>query len=100
MRAQQCLGLTVQSLFRTIIRKNGEHALENRRYASRATAAIPNPGIGCRLLRASCQEAQISIACPRDFTIGSPLPALLPASDTASTPGQNTLIRFACGSKS
>ena len=50
--------------------------------------------------RRIASELQISIACPRELTVGSVLSALLPESDRAVTPGQKTLMRLACGSSS
>src|SRR5450759_4898803 len=32
-------------------------------------------GVGSRVLRISCQDMQNSIACPREFTVGSVLPS-------------------------
>jgi hypothetical protein len=52
------------------------------------------------LIRASRQDMQISIACPRELAVDSGLPVLLPDSYGAVTPGQKTLIRFASGSSS
>src|SRR5450631_2534949 len=66
-------------------------------YTSHTTSASCDPKYGFCLLHASRQDTQISIACPRELTVDSLLSALLRDSDRAMTPGQETLMRSACG---
>src|ERR1700690_3625368 len=79
--AQHRFALAVHAFVGPLPRQIRNRGYVFGRYTFRATSAMRYSGDGCRLLRASCQETQISIACPRELTIGSSLPGPLPGSE-------------------